>query len=291
MTTAFRPARQAPGVHHHAVGEVRVTALNDGMFEGSFDWLTNIDSADPPALHTASFRAIPPRITVNAFLLHLGAQLVLVDSGCGGLMGPSLGRLAENLAAMGVAPETIDTVLLTHLHPDHVGGLVDAQGKALLSNAELIVHEAEPPFWGDDAVLAQASGDNRGFIQLTRAVLEAYRGRVRTIASGGVLPGITVVPEPGHTPGHCGWLVASGGAALLIWGDIVHMPGVQFAHPGAGMGFDIDGAQAIATRQRMMDMVATDRLLVAGMHLDFPTFGHVARAGEGYAFIPEVWTP
>jgi glyoxylase-like metal-dependent hydrolase (beta-lactamase superfamily II) len=278
-------------VHHHAVGEVRVTALNDGMFEGSFDWLTNIDSADPPALHTASFRAIPPRITVNAFLLHLGAQLVLVDSGCGGAMGPSLGRLAENLAAMGVAPETIDTVLLTHLHPDHVGGLVDAQGKVLLPNAELIVHEAEPSFWSDDAVLAQASAEHRGFIQLTRTVLEAYRGRVRTIASGEVLPGITTVPAPGHTPGHTGWLVASGNETLLIWGDVVHMPGVQFARPGAGMGFDIDGAQAIATRQRIMDMVATDRLLVAGMHLDFPTFGHVARAGEGYAFIPEVWTP
>ena len=93
-----------------------------------------------------------------------------------------------------MAPETIDTVLLTHLHPDHVGGLVDAQGKALLPNAELIVHEAEPPFWSDDAVLAQASEENRGFIQLTRTVLEAYRGRVRTIASGEALPGITVVP-------------------------------------------------------------------------------------------------
>ena len=291
MTTAFRPTTQAPGVHHRAVGEVLVTALNDGMFEGSFDWLTNIDPAEPPALHTASFRAIPPRITVNAFLLQLGERLVLVDSGCGGIMGPSLGKLAKNLVAMGVALETIDTVLLTHLHPDHVGGLVDAQGKALLPNAELIVPEAEPPFWSDDAVLAQASEENRGFIQLTRTVLEAYRGRVRTIASGEALPGITVVPEPGHTPGHSGWLLASGSETLLIWGDLVHLPGVQFAHPGAGMGFDIDIAQATASRQRVMDMAATDRLLVAGMHLDFPTFGHVSRAGEGYTFIPEVWTP
>jgi glyoxylase-like metal-dependent hydrolase (beta-lactamase superfamily II) len=291
MTSAFRPTRQVPGVHHRAVGEVLVTALNDGMFEASFEWLTNIDPAEPAPLHAASFRAIPPRITVNAFLLHLGEQVVLVDSGCGGVMGPSLGRLAENLAAMGVAPDAVDTVLVTHLHPDHVGGLVDAEGKALLPNAELIVHEAEPAFWQDDAVLTQASEADRGFIQLARATLEAYRGRVRLVASGEVLPGVTVVPEPGHTPGHTGWLIGSGDDQVLIWGDIVHMPGVQFARPGVGMGFDVDGAQAIATRQRILDMAATDRLLVAGMHLDFPAFGHVARAGDGYAFIPEVWTP
>jgi glyoxylase-like metal-dependent hydrolase (beta-lactamase superfamily II) len=291
MTTVFKPTQQAPGVHHRKIGEIVVTALNDGMLDASFDWLTHIDPAAPAALHTASFRGIPPVITVNAFLLHLGDRLALVDSGCGGAMGPSLGRLAENLAAMGVAPAAIDTVLLTHLHPDHVGGLVDAEGNARLPNAELIMHAAEPAFWGDDEVLAQASDEHRGYIQLARAVLEAYRGRVRTVTSGEVLQGVTVIPEPGHTPGHSGWLIASGGDLVLIWGDIVHMPGVQFAHPGAGMGFDTDGAQAIATRRRIFDMAATDRLLVAGMHLDFPTFGHVARAGEGYAFIPEVWTP
>jgi glyoxylase-like metal-dependent hydrolase (beta-lactamase superfamily II) len=105
------------------------------------------------------------------------------------------------------------------------------------------------------------------------------------------LPGITLVPEPGHTPGHSGWLIASGNESLLIWGDIVHMPGIQFRRPDAGITFDVDGAQAIATRRRIMDMAATDRLLVAGMHLDFPCFGHVARENEGYAFIPDVWTP
>ncbi len=291
MTTAFRPTRQAPGVYHRHVGEVVVTALNDGVLEASFDWLTQIDPTEPPALHTAAFRAIPPRITINAFLAQRGERLVLVDSGCGSRMGPSLGRLAENLAAMGVRPAAIDAVLLTHLHPDHVGGLVDGAGNARLPNAELIVHEAEPPYWQDDAVLALVSAENRHFVQLARDVLDAYRGRVRTIAAGEALPGITAVPEPGHTPGHTGWLIASGDDSLLIWGDIVHLPGVQFARPGAGMGFDADGAQAIATRQRIMDMAATDRLLVAGMHLNFAAFGHLARAGDGYAFIPEVWTP
>lgn len=291
MAQSSRPDRQAVGVHHLAVGDIAVTALNDGQFEGAFDWLVGVEAAEATKLHQASFRALPPRVTVNAFLVHLPDRLVLVDAGCGGVMGPDMGRLAANLTAIGVAPGDVDTVLATHLHPDHVGGLVDGEGRAVFPNAELVVHEAEPRFWGDDATLAGATEANREFVMLARATMAAYGNRMRQVAGGEVLPGVTAVPEPGHTPGHTGWLVASGGDSLLIWGDIVHLPGVQFARPEAGVAFDVDGAQAIATRQRIMDMVATDRLRVAGMHLDFPAFGHVARAGQGYAFVPEVWRP
>jgi glyoxylase-like metal-dependent hydrolase (beta-lactamase superfamily II) len=286
-----RPDRQPAGAHHLAVGDIVVTALNDGQFEGAFEWLVGVDATQAGALHQAAFRAIPPRVTVNAFLLRLPDRLVLVDSGCGAAMGPDMGRIAANLAASGVAPADVDVVLATHLHPDHVGGLVDSDGRAAFPNAELVLHEAEPRFWGDDATMANASDANKEFVTLARATMAAYGNRMRQVASGEVLPGVSIIPEPGHTPGHSGWLVASGGASLLIWGDIVHLPGVQFARPQVGIGFDVDGAQAIATRQRIMDMAASDRLLVAGMHLDFPAFGHVARAGEGYAFIPEVWRP
>ncbi len=106
-----------------------------------------------------------------------------------------------------------------------------------------------------------------------------------------MLPGVTAVELAGHTPGHTGWMIASGGAALFIWADVVHLPGLQFAHPDVGLAFDVDGAKGKAARHRALDMAATDRLLVAGMHLDFPTFGHVRRAGAGYAFEPLVWAP
>lgn len=291
MTVLSRPDLQPSGVHHLAVGDVVVTALNDGQFDGAFDWLVGVEAAEATALHQSAFRAVPPRITVNAFLVRLPDRLVLVDSGCGGVMGPDMGHLAAHLAAAGVAPAEVDVVLATHLHPDHVGGLVDHEGRAVFPNAELVVHEAEPRFWSDEAVLAGASEMHREFVLLARKVMAAYGNRTRQVAGGEVLPGVSAVPEPGHTPGHSGWLIASGGDSLLIWGDIVHMPGVQFARPEAGIGFDVDGAQAIATRQRIMDMAATDRLRVAGMHLDFPAFGHVARAAEGYAFVPEVWRP
>lgn len=291
MTDFAKPDRQVPGVHHLAVGDVLVTALNDGMLEGSFDWLTGIATADAEALHHARFRPVPPGVTVNAFLLHLPDKLVLVDAGCGGAMGPETGRLAANLAATGVRPGNVDAILATHLHPDHVGGLIDGEGRAVFPNAELIVHVAERRFWDDDEVLTKASDQEAQFVRLARAAMRAYGSRMREITDGEVLPGVTAVPEPGHTPGHTGWLIASGGSSLLIWGDIVHLPGVQFARPDVGVGFDVDAAQGIATRRRIFDMAATDRLRVSGMHLDFPAFGHVARDGRGYDFVPEVWSP
>ncbi len=292
MTQTPRPPHQAPGIHHKAVGDIVVTALNDGMFEGSFAMLAAFETGTAEQMHRDRFRAIPPKLAVNSFLVQTADRTILIDSGCGGVFGPGLGKLAGNLAALGIKPGDVDTVLCTHLHPDHVGGLVDAAGKAVFANAELVVHADDHKFWGDDATLAGMQTDqDRGFATLARATIAAYADRTRLLATGEAVSGIAIVPEPGHTPGHSGWLISSGAASLLIWGDIVHMPGIQFARPDAGMGFDVDGGQAIATRQRIMDMVATDRTMVAGMHLDFPCFGHVARVSEGYAFVPDVWTP
>lgn len=295
MPKPTRPAKQPPGVYHFQLGDAVVTALNDGMLGDDtfnfFDAVTNLPKSEAEALHRATFRALTPRLAVNAFLLHLSDKLVLVDGGCGASMGPTLGHLVGNLATIGVKPHDIDTILVTHLHPDHVGGLVDGSGHAVFSNAELVLHAADATYWSDEKLLTQAPNEqHRQSVLLSRATLAAYRDRTRTVTSGEALPGVIAIPVPGHTPGHTGWLIASAGDTLLIWGDIVHLPGIQFAHPEAGMAFDVDGAQAIASRRRIMDMAATDRLRVTGMHLDFPGFGHLVRAGGAYAFVPEVWT-
>ena len=287
------PTRQPPGLHHRRIGALLITALNDGVIEAGFDWLTDIAPPEAAALHRAAFRADPPRITINAFLLHLpDGRLALIDTGAAGTLGPGLGALPAHLAALGIAPAAIGTILLTHLHPDHAGGLLDSAGARAFPQAELVLHDAEARFWQDPATAAAATTDqDRAFTALARAVLAAYAGRTRTLGAGEALPGVTAVPLPGHTPGHTGWRITDGDDALLVWGDVVHLPGIQFARPDAGMGFDTDGAQAVATRRRIMAEAAAQRLAIAGMHLDFPAFGHVVRAGEGYGFVPDIWSP
>jgi len=190
-----------------------------------------------------------------------------------------------------VKPEDIGAILMTHLHPDHVGGLVNGSRRAVFPNAELIVHAEEQTYWSDPGVLANAAdAQAKQWIQLTLAALAVYRGRIRLISNGEVLPAISAVPAPGHTPGHTGWLISSASEALLIWGDVVHLQGIQFTYPGAGLsGVDVDSGQASMTRRRIMDMAATDHLRVAGMHLDFPSFGHVAREGDHFRFVPDPW--
>jgi glyoxylase-like metal-dependent hydrolase (beta-lactamase superfamily II) len=278
------------GIHHIKVGDIGVTALNDGAFQASTDFLVGPTKAESEALLAGTFRRNPPWITISCFLLSIGERRVLVDIGSGTAFGPDHGKARQHLTTLGVQPEEIDTVLVTHAHIDHISGLIDPAGAAWFPKAELVLHEAEPAFWLSAENAAKAPESARSGFATAAAGLTPYAARTRTVTNGGeALPGITSVHLPGHTPGHTGWLIASGNDSLLIWGDVVHLPGIQFARPDAGMGFDVDVELGRASRARAFDMAATDRLRVAGMHLDFPLFGHVARAGTGYAFVPEVW--
>jgi glyoxylase-like metal-dependent hydrolase (beta-lactamase superfamily II) len=281
-----------PGLHHHKLGDAVVTALNDGQFTADLAWVVGIPAEQGTTLLKDSFRVDPPRITVSCFLLRIGGHTVMVDGGGGGVFGPMLGHAKDKLATLGVAPADVDTILLTHAHVDHILGLLDADGAAAFPNAELVAHEAETAFWLNDEFEAKAPPQAKDAFAGARRGLAAYAKRTRLIGDGAsVLPGVSAQFLPGHTPGHTGWMINSGDASLLIWGDVVHLPGIQFARPEAGMAFDTDPAQARATRMRALDMAATDRVMVAGMHLDFPTFGHIRRAGAGYAFEPLVWAP
>jgi len=284
------PEKQIPGVYYRRVGDITIAAVSDGFLDGNLDVLRNIDKEEARQILSDNFR--PARRTaVNCFLIYTAGKLLLVETGCGRYMANTGGQLLTNLAAAGVDPASIESVLLTHMHPDHSAGLTDmTTGKRNFPNAELVMHENEPKHWFDDAAMAR--GDDREkklFFQAGREQVEPYRDRWRLFKQGEVLPGVTAMPFHGHTPGHTGYLVTSGNESLLIWGDIVHVPEVQTARPEVCMAFDTDKAQAEATRRRVFDMVATDKMRVTGMHLHFPGFTHLVTDGSGYRLIPMAW--
>lgn len=272
-----------------AVGQARVTALADGYLAVGAEVLAGITETEFQQLTTQAYRSLEPHVIgVNAYLIETGGRRILVDTGSGPLFGPSLGDLPKNLAALGIAPESIDTVIATHLHPDHIGGVV--AGDAMpFPEAQLIASEADRAFWTDDGIKAQTPTDLQGFFDAAQGALSRFGDRVSFVTGAADLGhGLSAVPLPGHTVGHMGVMLDDSDQQLLIWGDVMHFPAIQFARPDVTVGFDTDPDQARTTRMKAFDMAAQDNLMVAGMHLDFPGVGHVERAGDGaYRFVPQ----
>jgi glyoxylase-like metal-dependent hydrolase (beta-lactamase superfamily II) len=268
------------------IGDIEMTALSDGPFPATLDTLLDFDRDEAQRL-LGKPAGTPFFLPVNSYLLKLGGKWALVDTGCGPTAGPALGQLPIRLREAGVAPEAIDVVLLTHIHPDHAMGLVDAKGAAIFPNAELIVHEVEANFWLGREPAAGATERIRRNIGKARHATAPYRERMRTVPDGEALPGVSAVLLSGHTPGHTGWVVHSGRDSVLIWGDVVHIPAIQVARPEAAFEYDVDPQAARETRQRTFDMVSAERLCVAGAHLDFPGIGTIVRTGTRYRFEPD----
>jgi glyoxylase-like metal-dependent hydrolase (beta-lactamase superfamily II) len=290
MDDHVKSTTQPSGVSHIGIGDIIVSVVNDGVHQVSFDDLVTRDRAACETAHRGEFRLVPPWLTINCFVIRTGDRTVLVDAGYA-RETEHVGRLAENLRAMNVAPADIDTIVMTHMHGDHQAGLTDASGKAIFPNAELILHEDEFAYWTDDGAMARLPPEGQGNFHLARVALAAYGDRIRTVKTDEVAPGIRAFPTPGHTPGHTAWLIDSRGDQLLIWGDIIHFPGMQFAYPDTSVAYDTDPAAAAEERKKVLKFVAGEKLRVAGVHLDFPTFGHVVSNGAAYRYVPEVWRP
>ncbi len=280
FAAAHSSAPAIPAAQRFIVGDITVTALNDGSLHIGPDALSGIDAAGYDELMRAAFRdpeTYPS--AVNAFLIETGDLKIMVDAGTGGAMGDTLGKLPMNLAGAGIDPSAITHLLATHLHPDHVGGAV-LDGSALFPNAELVVSETEQGFWIDDSNFDESS---QGFKQIAQGVLSAYGDRMSMFSGEAeIAPGIMSMPLPGHTPGHTGFMVSSGDESLLIWADIIHVPPVQFARPSVTIGFDVNPDQAAETRARILDRVAADRMMVAGSHMTFPGLANIAPDGDGF---------
>lgn len=283
------PTTQVPGVYHRRIGDVVVTAVSDGYIDVPFDVLRSIEPTEADGILTANFRPSPPRISVNCFLIQSGGRTAVVDTGSGDTMGPTLGHLPGLMTSIGIANTDVDTVLLTHMHPDHSNGLSSADGQRLFPEAEVVIGEDDVRHWHDDAAMSRANESQRlRYFQWAREQAAPYMDRLKP-ATGEVFPNVTALPMPGHTPGHTGYLVESGGETLLIWGDLCHVPDIQVARPEVTMMFDTDPDAAIAARMRIFDMAVSEKFLIAGMHLHFPGFSHMVRGAEGYELMPESW--
>jgi len=280
---------QAPGYYRRKVGDAEVTALLDGYLDiGHKLWVGIKEEEVKKAAKQAGLpgdEAI--RIGITSYLINTGDRLVLVDSGSADLFGPTAGHFLKTFAATGHTPDQVDVILITHMHPDHIASLVTGT-KPNFPNAELHICSLDFDYWTSDTSKAQAPDNAKSWFTASQNVAKAYDGRIKLFTGGPeVTPGIVAVPLVGHTPGHTGYRLRSAGEELLLWGDACGVAAVQFAHPEAGLIFDVDGATGKKTRARLLDMAANEQVLVASAHLPFPSFGRVERRGNAYNWVPD----
>ena len=285
---------QAPGYYRLMVGDFEVTVLFDGALPLRPDQLLkDTTPAQVARLLARSFEKEAVTTSVNAFLVNTGSKLVLVDAGAGALFGEGLGNLAANLKAAGYAPEQVDEVLITHMHGDHVGGLV-ADGKMVFPGAVVRADRRDAEYWLSPANLEKAPEDKKRFFQGAHVALDPYAaaGKLQPFdGDGEIVPGIRARAAHGHTPGHTLYDVESKGQRLVLWGDLVHVAAVQFRQPQATIQFDSDTRAAAAARRKEFARAARAGDLVGAAHLSFPGLGHLRAEGKGYAWVPVDYTP
>ena len=280
---------QAPGWYRMMLGNFQVTALSDGTVSLPVDkLLTQVTPARVESLLARAYLKAPVETSVNAYLIHTGAKLVLIDTGAAGLFGPTLGKLLGNLKAAGYQPEQVDEIYITHMHPDHVGGLV-ADGRIAFPNAIVRADMREGAFWLKQENLDKAPADAKGFFQGAMASLNPYvaAGKLKPFdGETELVPGIRAIPARGHTPGHTIYAVESQGNKLVVWGDLMHVAAVQFAMPSVTIQFDNDAKAAAPQRQKNYADAAKKGYFVAVAHISFPGIGKLRADGKGYEWLP-----
>lgn len=290
IATPVQARYQAPGFYRFQLGHMEITALSDGTVPQAMDQLMAAPTWQVQQLLRESFETLPVETSMNAFVVHTGQHLLLVDTGAGSSFGPEVGNhLLRNLQAAGYSAEDMDAVLLTHVHGDHSGGLIDAQGRAVFPNAQLYVAKAELAHWLSDSTKARAQPHHQPMFDAGRAALAPYlqQQRVRTFEAGDALfPGISVIGSPGHTPGHSFFRVQSAGQTLVIWGDVVHAAQVQFPAPEITIAYDTDQPAAARMRLAAFQAAAREGYWVAAPHISFPGIGHVRQRAGQFEWVP-----
>lgn len=291
--TAPPADKQAPAVYRYKIGSFQLTALYDGIWYRPITdrFIRNAPFADVEhALDDAFMPHGKLATPFTALVVNTGKKLVLIDTGTGGQIAPSAGALRDNLVAAGIDPNAVDQIVISHFHPDHINGIKDKDNTLIFPKAEIMVPAPEWAFWMDDANLNAAPADMKETFLNQRRIFADIAGQVTHYQPGKeVADGIVTLPAPGHTPGHTVFAIHSGNQSLLVLSDTAQHPAVFARHPTWQAAFDVDGPEAVATRKRIFDRAAADRMLITGYHFPFPACGHLIKTATGYEHVPIEW--
>ena len=278
------------GFHRYRIGDVRCTSLYDGIWrkQHAQDFIRNASVDDTKgALAKGGLTTSHVTIEFTQTLLETGGKRVLIDPGTGGQWVPTAGTMLENLGKTGLSPRDIDTILISHFHPDHIYGLMDPKTDAqVFPDSEIIVPAAEYSFWTDPQVFSKLPKPWHGLAQRIQATFPKWKNVTQAADDTEVAPGIRSLAAPGHTPGHTAYHVSSGPAELIVAGDVAITPALFVANPGWHIVFDADPELAEQTRRRLFDRIVADKAVVAGYHFGFPNAGRIQADGAGYLFEP-----
>jgi glyoxylase-like metal-dependent hydrolase (beta-lactamase superfamily II) len=294
--------KQAASFYRYKVGAIEVTVVSDGIARVPVTdaFVLNVK---PEEVNKALREAyMEPGVFIgpyNPIVLNTGSRLVLVDTGVGEAVYISSkgvsGQLLTNLAAAGIDASAIDTIIISHYHGDHINGLLKADNALAFPNAEVLVPAQEHKYWTSAGEETRAATPRiADLFKNTHRVIgyAEVQKRLRTYEWGKeVIPGVLAVATPGHTPGHTSHIVTSGASTVYVQADVTHAPFLFARHPGWHAFYDHDPVAAEATRRKVYDMLAAEKMLVQGFHYPFPSVAHVEKTADGYREIPMPWSP
>jgi glyoxylase-like metal-dependent hydrolase (beta-lactamase superfamily II) len=292
--------RQAPGFYRYKVGSHEVTVVTDGVNAQPLpdNYVINVKKDEVnAALEAAHMERDKLATPYNPIVVNTGSKLVVIDTGTGEANFERTkgvaGQFQRNLAASGIDRNAIDTVIISHFHGDHVNGLLMADNMPAFPNAEILVPQREWAFWTDDGEMSRASpGRMQDLFKNNRRVFDALNRKVMPYEwNKEVVPGITAVGTPGHTPGHTSYVIASGPSRVYVQSDVTNVPFLFARNPGWHAMFDQDPKMAEETRRKVYDMLVAEKMPVQGFHYPFPGLAHVEKDGNGYRVIPAPWNP
>jgi len=292
MAAAPMVKTPAPGFFRMMLGSYELTALSDGTVTLPVDKLLASPQEKTHRALSNSFLKAPLETSVNAYLINTGSKLVLVDTGAGALFGPTLGKLVANLKASGYEPAQVDDIFITHLHGDHMGGLM-AGGAIAFPNASIHVDQRDADFWLSQANMDKAPAEMKGYYQGAVSSLNPYIAANKFAPFNGsaeLVPGVKSYSTYGHTAGHTVYVVESDGQRLLLIGDLIHVAAVQLDHPEVTISFDSNQKLAAAMRDKIFTEAAKQGALVGASHIQFPGLGHLKKTGKSYEWIPVNFT-